>query len=648
MKLDSLARRVLELEQKIIRAKQAYYLGGNPVMSDEAYDLLEAELGKICPDSPILKMVGPPMPKDSQLRKVEHSRPMGSQEKIHTVDEMNAWAASRGESEFHASFKADGGSIAAYYKNGMLDQVLTRGSGKMGEDITAGAYCFRGLPAKLSGPFNWAVRCEAVLTVDDWKELDPQMESNPRNIANGILGRLDGSGSDSITALAFDVDGTGAETEEEKEKMLQSEGFLTPESVNGSLDAVINFYKKTMQSRQADKLPYWIDGVVVKLHSVSRQAELGETNGRPKGQVAWKFPAVGEETTLLEVQWEVGATGAITPVGSIVPVRIGGTTVSRVSLSNPELISALGLTIGARVLVVKAGEIIPQISKVIGSTNTKVQIPTTCPVCAAGVIKKSNVDGSKTAVLYCGNQSCNGKKVGKILRWSGSRDILGLGEAVVRAMLDSGLADNVADILELEPNQIKNLQLSSKVTMGEKRAEGVCREIREKTASMSLPEFLGSFGTRGLGVRKASLMIRGNPELINIERWFDGSLLDATFAAAAGVPKSGVQIYEGLKEEESIIRRCLERTSIVAGPKKDNTKKTLCITGSLPSGKKKHEYESPLGAVGISLVDDVSKGLDYLVVSNPEVETGKTKKARKLGIKIISEEDMKDLIDENK
>lgn len=634
-----------ELEELILKAKQAYYNTASPIMSDEAYDNLEDQLKALDPESPVLKIVGAPAPKERQLQKVAHRRAMGSQDKIHTESEFDKWA-NRGSGEFFASYKADGGSIAAYYENGRLVQVLTRGSGKAGEDITASAYYFRYLPPILSKPFNWAVRCEAVLTNKAWHELDPTQASNPRNIANGILGRLDTSQAEYITAIAFDVDGADVSTEHEKEELLKSEGFKTAPSVTGTLDAVKKFYEVTHNNRIANKLQYWIDGIVVRINDLTEQQKLGETNNRPKGQVAWKFAAQGETTTIENVLWEVGATGAITPVAEIKPVRIGGTTVSRVSLANIDLIQSLGVTIGASVEVVKAGEIIPQISKVISSNpKTPIVIPSKCPSCSARLEPKQNVDGTNTVTIYCTNDSCSARKIGKIRRWSDSREILGLGETVIQALLESGTISDVSDLYLLSPKQIKDIQLSGKTTLGEKRAATICSEIESKGKCMSLPEFLGSFGTRGLGVRRATLMIESNPELVNIEKWFDGSLLDPLFASKAGVPQAGKLIHSGLQEEEETIRKVLPHVTITSQiPKTAKTGFYICITGSLPSGKRKADYAKPLAQCGGELIDDVTKELDYLVVSDPTKETSKSKKAKKLNIQIISEEQLQKLL----
>ena len=640
-------QQILALEQQILRAKQAYYYGNTPILSDSEYDALEDTLRKLDPKNKVLAIVGAPVQPDNQLKKAKHSLPMGSQEKVHTQEEVEKWVSSKGNPKIHASFKGDGGSIAAYYELGNLKQVITRGDGFIGEDITANAMCFKGLPGKLAEKHNCAVRCEAVLTLEDWKCVDPELKTNPRNVANGILGRLDGKNSQYITALAFDIEGIDVNSEEEKEKVLKELGFTTPVAICGYVGEVTTFRDKTDKARKGEKLNYWIDGIVLKINDLEEQKALGVTNNRPKGQVAWKFEAEGAESKILGITWEVGHTGAITPVAQIQPVKIGGTTISNVSLANPELIKALGLTLNARVWVIKAGDIIPQIYEVLEADHsTPIKLPTKCPVCGGPLTKKKNVDGTETVVLYCENPDCEARIAGKIKRWSKSRDILGLGDSVITALLNAEVIETVADLYTVTPEQMQDLMLGDeKVKLGNKRATAICDEISKKGTEMTLPEFLGSFGTRSLGVRRATTMLEGNPELSNIERWFDGSLKIETFAAKAGVPQSGATIFASLKEQEKTIRDTLRFVTITK-VQTTTTGDTYCITGTLPSGRKKAYYKEPLAKTGNTLVDEVTKDLTYLVTADPTVESTKTKKAAKLGVKIISETELQKVIGE--
>lgn len=645
--MENEQKRIDFLANLVAKAKQAYYFSGQEIMTDAEYDALEEELRSVSPGHPILQSVGAPLaPGAGHLSRVKHRRMMGSQSKVNTEEEFDAWGENRGADKFHVSLKADGCSIAAYYEDGRLEQVVTRGDGVEGENVTANAYSFKNLPTILPEKISCAVRLEVVLTVTDWRVLDPEAESNPRSLANGILGRKDGKNAGFLTALAFDVEGVDAETEEEKSLWLERNGFThTVWGMAENRGGVSQFMKDAQQKRDAGRMEYWADGIVAKINDLARQDALGVVSGRPKGQVAWKFNAEVASSVLEEVEWTVGHTGAITPVAKVAAVRLGGTTVRKVSLSNPELIEAMDLSLGSRVEVIKAGDIIPKITRVLErGPGERVKAPCTCPACDAALKKLANVDGGETAVIYCSNGDCEAQTTGRILRWAKSRDVLGLGSSVVEGLRQAGLVNSVSDLFKLKAEDIQHVIINpdKKIRLGEKRAESIVNEINSKGTEMGLAEFLGSFGTRKLGVRRATLMIEANTELSNIERWFDGSLADEEFAAKAGVPNAGKQILEGLKEREAIIRESLGHITLTetGGGGSEKSGKTICITGVLPSGKKKAEWGAALEGAGYILVDTVTKDLYALVVSDPSKESTKSRKAKALGVKIISEDEM--------
>ncbi len=642
-----------------LKAKQAYYFG-TPIMSDAQFDKLEETLRNEDPTNPALSIVGAPIPPNRQLQPAAHSMPMGSQDKVNSFDEFTRWHHLRKASmeSFHVSLKIDGSSIGLYYENGELKQAITRGSGTEGEDITASAFLFHNLPTRLRHPLTLSVRCEAVLTKENWRKIDPEMKSNPRNIGSGILGRLDTKEAHLLTALAFDIlepkniasaYGLDLTTETGKTKAMESLGFTCAPWKGGLfLEGIKSFFENTKTQR--DSFPFWIDGIVVKFDDISIQSELGITSGKPKGQVAWKFPPEGSQTTILEVFWQVGHSGAITPVALISPTRIGGTTVSRASLANIENIKTLGIRQGSKVQVIKAGDVIPQIIEVLDTEKPlpEIKIPTTCPICEKPLENHKNVNGTQSVVLFCINPECEAKTLGKIKRFCTSRNILGIGDSIIETLVNAQLVTSIPDLFLITPNQMENLDMGKGVRLGKKRAETICKEIQDKTKKMSLPEFLGAFGTRSLGVRRATLMLQSNPTLENIESWFDGSLLEEKFSQEAGVPKMGAPIFEGLKENETSIRKTLEFVTLTPfespAPTATNGK-IFCITGSLPSGKKKKDYIHLLNQIGCQLVDNLTKDVNFLVLSDPHgPESSKTKKAKKLGIPLLNEESLLDFI----
>jgi DNA ligase (NAD+) len=632
-----------------LKAKAGYY-HGTPIMSDAQFDALENEIREANPDAEELKLVGAPLPAKAGSR-AKHLIPMGSQEKVNTYEELVRWESLRAKDPsalFHLSQKVDGGSLALYYRKGCLVQAVTRGDGLEGEDITFQAPLFQGVPSGLALPISIGVRCEAYCTLEDWKKADPSLESNPRNVANGILGRKDSLKARFVSIAAFDLENLEdweelhlAKTETEKYLILQKLGFATaPWKGNLTLAEAKAAFEQIAAERAS--LPFWIDGTVVRYESIAVQKSLGSTDGRPKGQVAWKFPAESGWTRCEAVEDQVGHSGAVTPVAIVEALRLGGTTVRRASLSNYDNVRALGVKIGSRVLVAKAGDIIPEIIKAEGE-GEEIAVPTKCPVCESTLARRKNVDGSDSVVLFCENPDCTAQTAGKIRRFCKSRDILGLGDSIIAGLLGDMAIQDISDLPGLTPEAIENVTINDKkgIVLGRKRAESICAEIKEKTASMTLAEFLGAFGTRGLGVRRATLMIEANPELGDIERWFDESLANPEFAQKAGVPQLGAIIAADLKNYEGTIRKMLTTTRIIAKEapaQKAEGGLTICITGSLPSGKKKKDYAGPLAAAGHRLVDDLTKEVNALVMADPNgPESSKTKKAKKMGIELHDE-----------
>lgn len=665
--------RIPTLRNLILKAKHAYYYTGEPIMSDAEYDALEDELRLLAPDDPVLAIVGSPVPPDAILTKARHSIPMGSQSKVNSEEEFRTWLERSGGQVVHASLKGDGASAAAYYRDGRLVQAISRGDGMVGEDITANALRFKGLPAWVGAAdvavgqggagFTGAVRFEVILTVEDWAVVDPARSKNPRNAGSGIMGRKNGQQSDLLTAFAFDIDETvGGQpfefaSETHKTERLQALGFnVIPHRRCEDADAAVAWFREVTETR--DRLPFWIDGVVLKLDDIALQRALGVTSGRPKGQVAWKFDSSGAETVLEDVTVSGGHTGGLYPNGVLRPVDIGGTTVSSVSLANYDEIARLDVAIGDSVWVIKANDIIPKVIRVTHRPPDRRPIlaPVACPFCGGEVGRRLRHAGDEGVILECRNDDCPKKSIGKIRRWIGSLDILGIGDSILEAMVERfdledaaglyGLRERIDELAELVINDDKGVRL------GEKRANTILDGI-DATRTLSLDRFLGSLGLDLLGKRRVALMVAAaDGGLDTLADWRSGKLRDPDFAARAGVPNIGTKMQDGIDAMSAVIDRLLAAgVQVVNMPRdaaadsaRNDAQRTVCISGKLPSGRKKADYADPLQAVGIVLVDDVTKGLDYLVVADPESTSGKAQKARKLGVRILSEEELGRLV----
>ena len=655
--------RIGSLRNLILKAKHAYYYSNEPVMTDLEYDAIEDELRVLAPDDPVLALVGSPVPTDTMLTKARHSIPMGSQSKVNSEVEFRAWYLKNEVKTLHASLKGDGASAAAYYRDGQLVQAISRGDGTLGEDITANALRFKGLPAWVGtqdAGFSGAVRFEVILTVEDWTTIDPSRSKNPRNAGTGIMGRKNGHQADCLTIFAFDLDETAAgasiayQTEERKAARLAELGFnVMPYVMCQTADEVVDYFKLIASTR--DALPIWIDGVVMKVDDIARQHVLGVTAGRPKGQIAWKFDSSGAESVLEGVVVSGGHTGGLYPTAQLSPVEIGGTTVSNASLANYDEIERLGVAIGDSVWVVKANDIIPKIIRVTQrAPNRKLILtPTVCPFCGGEVGRRQTSVGADGVIVECRNADCPKKSTGKIRRWIASQDILGIGDAVLEAMVERFELEDAGDLYTLRDRATELAQLviniDKDLRLGEKRAASILAEI-ESTRSQSLSQFLGSLGLDFLGKRRVELMIKSSDgDLSTLESWRSGMLRDTKIAIKAGVPNIGVQIQDGIDAMAQVIDKLIavgisvQTDSLSVGPE-FALSKTVCISGKLPSGHKKTDYDSPLRAAGFLLVDEVSKGLNFLVLADAQSTSSKFERAKKLGIPVISEEQLIEMV----
>jgi DNA ligase (NAD+) len=658
--------RISELRSLILKAKQAYYYGGEAIMSDAAYDALEEELRALDPNDEVLAMVGVPVPPDAILTKAQHSIPMGSQSKVNSHAEFASWYEKSADGgKILAGLKADGASAAAYYEDGRLTQAISRGDGFVGEDITANAIRFQGLPAYVgdeNGPFSGAVRFEVVLTLENWAKADPSMAKNPRNLGNGIMGRKNGHQSELLTVYVFDIselrnaEPVDFPSEAAKSARAAELGFtLIPQQLCSSHDEASAYFDRIAAER--DALPFWIDGVVMKIDDIPHQLGLGSTSNRPKGQVAWKFENVGEETILRSYSITGGHTGSLIPNAQLEPVEIGGTTVSNVLLNNWEEIERLDVAVGDTVFVIKANDIIPKVIDVRQRPADRQLIPepTACPFCGADVARRRNTGGEAGAVTVCLNAECPKKSIGKIKRWIKSLDILGIGDSVLEAMVDQLDLGSAADLYALHarvPALINLIVNSDKgIRLGEKRTRTILDNIDAKRA-LSLTEFLGSLGIEKLGNRRCELMITGAGGVLNtLAAWRSGLLRQPAVAESAGVPSIGDGIQDAIDDAGELIDGLLANGVTVTDVAESAAdleivpRKTICITGSLPSGKRKNDYKAPLAEAGYDLVDSVSRELDYLCLADPNSASSKAKKARSYGTALISEGEMQALID---
>jgi DNA ligase (NAD+) len=643
-----------EMRNLLIRARQAYYHGDSPIMSDREYDALEARYAKQRPDCPLLKQVGAPFDPNSMLTKVPHPDFAfnGSQFKITepVATDFLAWAEKYPKCGYHVSYKADGASLALYYVDGVLVRAVSRGDGVVGEDVTANVVKMKNVPIHLNESFTGQIRAEVVLTLDDWERIDPDMTKNPRNVGNGIMGRSNGHQSEYLTVLATDMRPDGdiwfadasrvgvnvITTERKKFETLEHLGFVTvPWEFVENTAGVIKFYEDTTHLRSS--LHFWIDGVVIRIDDLETQEDLGYRDNRPKGQIAWKFKDQGATTTLESVDFTVGHTGAIIPTGNFTPVAIGGTTVSRALLNNWDEIGRLDIAVGDIVHIVKAGDIIPKVVEVVSREDTRqsIKVPDCCPECSGDVVKKG-------AHHICTNDECGAKSLGKIKRWVKSLNLLNVGDKLLDALFEAKIVRSIPDLYRVDKDTLATTIINeSGMQLGDKRADTAYHSIHSHM-KLRVAEFFGSLGVPHLGKRRAEKMIEAASELKTPENWINGVLLKV--GEKAGVPGVVGEMAAVLTNNPTV-KDLMQLIEIDTSEKPDKIEgKTFCITGALPSGRQKTYYKKPLEANGHELVNSVTKQLDYLVVADLSANTGKAKKAKGYGITLITEEELEDYL----
>lgn len=615
--------RVSELGQQLLQANQDYY-NGTPTVLDEVYDAWRDELRDLDPENAVLKQIG--APPASEWAKVKHDYTMGSLEKVNTQEELVAWAAKVQRDTLDpllVTEKLDGISISLRYEKGKLVLAATRGDGTIGEDITANVRRMKNVPASVPLLDPFTVRGEIVLLKSDFEEHFSD-KANTRNAAAGTAKRTDGKGSEHLSILTYQiVDGVEVNTEEIQYTTLENMGFKTPKWVVVPTAKAVNRLWEEYEDLLREQLPYEIDGLVVRSNDLAHQVSLGDVHGRPNGAVAFKFTPPARETTLLEIVWQVGGTGRITPVAVFEPVTLVGATVTRASLYNIAYIEQLGVGVGARILVVRANDVIPRVTQVLSSTQLVVQAPKCCPSCGADTAR----DGE---YVVCPNLAgCPAQTVGRLKAWIRELRILEWGESLLQRLADAGIVNNVADLYKLPEERVAALE-----RMGDKSATNVLRTLWAANP-VALENFLGGLSIPLCATSIITLVIdAGYDTLEKIQGMTYAQLLDIPGLG----PKRADAIHDGLRKNKQLIADLLANGVKIKTRAVGNlTGKSVCFTGK--STRKRAVLEEMAANAGGAVKDNVGKGLTYLVLADPNSTTSKAVAARKHGTTCLSEED---------
>lgn len=605
----------------ILKNASISYYNNTPLMTDEEFDTLVEQLRTIDPNNSFFTTVGAPV--SGVWPKVKHKYTMGSQDKVKTHDEFMAWA--RGKGPLVITDKMDGSTIVLTYKNGQLMSAVTRGDGTEGEDITPNVMRMQNVKDCIEG-FSGVLRGEIVIDISVFDDFfKPLGYKNPRNAANGVA--RDKSNSDlvpHIKVVYFDVisEGASLDTEIAKESFVRKAGLKYVWIKGPYSDCETTWKQFEARTAVRPTLDYEIDGLVVKMDNLEDQKKLGELNGRPRGQVAIKFEAQSKETVIEDIQWQVGRNGRISPVAIIAPTDIGGVTITRCTLNNRDYIRALALSVGARVLVTRNNDVIPGITKLVVVGNGTTNEPTVCPTCNGTL----EVDG---AYLLCPMIDCQGKVIGDLAIWIRATKVKGVGPNVLSALIDVGV-DDAYKFMTAEREKFHDACKSEK--NGDKIYDQVKALIKMDLATLlyglNVPH-LGEVNSRRLEKHFKTLM----------------PLLEATpkqLAMVEGIKTTAGEIFTSLKSKHDLIMNLKTTIEIASIDNKGPLAgKSFCITGELSLGRDFiHDWIRNKGG---EVKTGVSKNLDYLVTNDPNSGSSKNKKATDLGVKVISEEELKSL-----
>jgi DNA ligase (NAD+) len=351
----------LESAKAKLRRWQESYYNLDPEVSDAEYDALADWVRKQEPEAMELKAVGAPAPKNSLWEKVTHKIPMGSLDKVNSEKEFEEWITKSEAKQFFITHKIDGSSMELVYENGELVQCVTRGDGAVGDDVTENVRRIPNIPSQLKHPISVTVRGEVVMFKDVFEKFYAEEYANPRNTAAGKVRKRGGEDCLNLSFLAYRLHGVECVAMNTMFTQLHNLGFETPDSLTGSIEDIKDCFKSVKASR--DSVPYEIDGMVVSINDMRTLEELGDLNMRPRGQIAWKFEAMMGITRMINVRWQVGPSGRVTPVADIEPVEVGGVTITSVTLHNLSIFNDLKLWPGCRVLVSRRNDVIPYIEK---------------------------------------------------------------------------------------------------------------------------------------------------------------------------------------------------------------------------------------------------------------------------------------------
>lgn len=630
----------------------AYYVEDDPIATDEEYDTLYRHIEIYEKQNPLhVDKFSPTLRVGGVIRdgfmKATHKAPMWSMEDIFDTNGLINWLEkidkNVDQAEFFCEPKFDGASLNIVYNNGKLIEAITRGDGKVGENVTENVKTIHSVPLEIDYKESIEIRGEVVIKIADFDTINKRRSiegktlfANPRNAAAGSLRQLDSS----VTAkrrLVFQPWGIGKNSltqdmHSDKMNFIYSLGFLKPPSSKRCLhvDDIEEFYKLTLLMR--DKIPMMMDGMVIKVDNIELQDDLGYTAKYPKWMCAYKFPAVEKITCINSVTFQVGRTGVITPVANIEPVNIDGAKVARVTLHNFDEIKRKDIKIGDSVIIIRSGDVIPKITKVIkerrNGNEVEIQRVTKCPTCKSELLDEG-------ALIKCQNLECSDRVVNSISHYSSKKalNIDGLGEKIVEQLHKEGLIKNIEGLYSLHVDQLLKLE-----SFQEKKAVKLLNAIKS-SKGVNLDKFIYGLGIEHIGEVAAKTLAleyglswyRQKAEQIVMLDGFGKQMSDSLEEFLHVNHKKIEELQEIVQSKE--LKKIEIKESVFSG-------KVVVVTGVMSQSRV--EVKKLLEKHGAKITNSVSKKTDYVIYG--EDARSKYDKAMSLNIEVISEEKMREML----
>lgn len=645
--METKIQRMKELIPILREAAKAYYQESREIMSNLEYDRLYDELAALEKDTGVILSVSPTQQVGyevlSELPKETHETPMLSLDKTKSVEDLQQWL---GDKKGILSWKMDGLTIVLTYENGILAKAVTRGNGEIGEVITANARAFSNIPLNIAYKGQLVLRGEAVITYSDFERINSQIGDadakykNPRNLCSGSVRQLNSqvTAERNVHFEAFAlVRAEGVDFNNSRKcqfEWLKSQGFEVvyhEEVTDQTLPEKVEWF-----GRGAEHNDIPSDGLVLLFDDIAYGDSLGRTAKFPRNAIAFKWQDEVRETTLSYIEWSASRTGLINPVAVFEPVELEGTTVSRASVHNISIMEGLELGAGDRITVYKANMIIPQIAENLTRSGVR-DIPDQCPVCG-GVTKIRQINDVKS--LYCTNPDCQAKKI-KSFTLFVSRDALnidGLSEATLEKFISRGFIHEFADIFHLEDHRETIVEMEG---FGPKSYDNLIASVK-KASETTLPRVIYGLGIAGIGLANAKMLCRHFQ--YDFEKMRSSSEEELTAAdGIGGVLAQAWMDYFADEKNNAVVDRLLGELTIEQEPMEEGEKPfeglTFVITGSVEHFANRKELQELIESKGGKAVGSVTSKTAYLINNDTMSNSSKNKKAKELGIPIISEEE---------